>query len=84
MGILRPASRGPAPERKDGYTCYASYVLPEDVWQKIQNRIATGNEGVVAQVETVAVAWPPPVVTLLRLDIAFTGARSPDHACRLR
>ena len=61
--------------RRSARTATGADVLPEDLWQKIQHRIAHRKRGVVVQVETVAVALAASVVTLLWLVIAFTGAR---------
>jgi hypothetical protein len=61
--------------RRSARTATGADVLPEDLSQKIQHRIAHRKQGVVVQVETVAVALAASVVTLLWLVIAFTGAR---------
>ena len=61
--------------RRSARTATGADVLPEDLWQKIQHRIAHRKRGVVVQLETVAVALAASVVTLLWLVIAFTGAR---------
>ncbi len=46
--------------RRSARTATGADVLPEALWQKIQHRIAHQKRGVVVQVETVAVALPPP------------------------
>ena len=68
--------------RRSARTATGADVLPEDLWQKIQHRIAHRKRGVVVQVETVAVALAASVVTLLWLVIAFPGARD-QHLANL-
>jgi hypothetical protein len=68
--------------RRSARTATGADVLPEDLCQKIQHRIAHRKRGVVVQVETVAVELAASVVTLLWLVIAFTGARD-QHLANL-
>ncbi len=68
--------------RRSARTATGADVLPEDLWQKIQHRIAHRKRGVVVQVETAAVALAASVVTLLWLVVAFTGA--PTSISRIR